>query len=422
MLRTVIWSSLLVLVFLILFAMAQKLLGRTLLSEDPAAVLGFLSSLAQFAAIPITIAFGVIVLIIQQQANTFTGRAGALVVGSPGFFFVVALLFEVPILCVVTLGMLDPGEESVGLSTRQWAGAAIGPVVLTLIALAIFTWRWFGRVSPADFGLFVLQRARRGARFGNRNTASLAVRGLGDMINNLALSTDDTSLRLCMNYLGVFLVEYVGNYKPRLVNTRPGFFRYHHPIQGTNLTWVESEACTAVRNAVNTLMARMGPSESIYHLVDWLLSFGQNKTFGQRAMEVGDTEALKVLARTFVDMGTTEATFASVANFNIRPLERSADGAIWAHNNGHPEAERLLSATFFVLFTYLHYHIQRLTAGGWVYTSKLHETKAKELKNLGIDFSKAAKESRERFEGYWIIRFQDPDAEQNKALKSIERL
>jgi hypothetical protein len=67
MLRTVIPSLLLVLGFLVLFAAAQKLLGRTLLSEDPAAVLDFLSSLAQFAAIPITVAFGVIVLIIQQQ-------------------------------------------------------------------------------------------------------------------------------------------------------------------------------------------------------------------------------------------------------------------------------------------------------------------------------------------------------------------
>ncbi|MCA1719467.1 MAG: hypothetical protein LC781_22475, partial [Actinobacteria bacterium] len=190
----------------------------------------------------------------------------------------------------------------------------------------------------------------------------------------------------------------------------------------TDLTWVESEACTAVRNAVNVLMIRMGPSDSIYYLVDWLLSFGRNETFGQRAMEVGDTEALKVLAMAFVEMGVTEATFASVANFNTRPLERSADGAAWAHNNGNSEAEKLLAATFFVLFTYLHHHIQRLTARGWVYTSSLHETKAKELKDLGIDFSQAAKESRERFKGYWITRFQDPDTEQNKALKRIECL
>jgi hypothetical protein len=58
-----------------------------LISEDPTAVSGFLSSLAQFAAIPITIAFSVIVLVIERQANAFRGRAGALVVGSPGFLF-----------------------------------------------------------------------------------------------------------------------------------------------------------------------------------------------------------------------------------------------------------------------------------------------------------------------------------------------
>ncbi len=167
MVRTVIQSSVLVLGFLYLTVMAQKLLGKTLLSEDPSAVSGFLSSLAQFAAIPITIAFGVIVLIIQQQANTFTGRAGALVVGSPGFLFVVALLFEVPVLCVVMLGMMDFGEQSVDLGARRWAGAAIGPVILTLVALGVFTWSWFGRVSPADFGVFTFQRARRGARSGN---------------------------------------------------------------------------------------------------------------------------------------------------------------------------------------------------------------------------------------------------------------
>jgi hypothetical protein len=158
LIRAVIQSSLLVLGFLILSVMAQKLLGRTLLSENPVAVSGFLSSLAQFAAIPITIAFGVVVLIIQQQANTFTGRAGALVVGSRGFLFVVALLFEVPLLCIVTLGMLDLSRESVDLSAREWAGATIGPVLLTLVSLGVFTWLWFGRASPADFGLFALQR------------------------------------------------------------------------------------------------------------------------------------------------------------------------------------------------------------------------------------------------------------------------
>lgn len=95
---------------------------------------------------------------------------------------------------------------------------------------------------------------------------------------------------------------------------------------------------------------------------------------------------------------------------------------MWAHKNGHLEAERLLSAAFFVLFTYLYHHIQRRQTRGWTFSSSLHETKAKELKDLGIDFSQAAKESRERFQGYWMTRFQDSDAEQIKALKRIERL
>jgi hypothetical protein len=198
LIRAAIFSLLLVLGFLYSTVLVQKQLGWTLLSEDPTAISGFLSSLAQFAAIPITIAFGVIVLIIERQANTFTGRAGALVVGSPGFLFVVALLFEVPILCVVMLGMMDFGAERVDWVARRWASAAIGPVVLTLVALGVFTWRWFGRVSPADFGVFALQRARSGARSGDRNTVSLAVRGLGEMVNNLALSIDDASLHLCM--------------------------------------------------------------------------------------------------------------------------------------------------------------------------------------------------------------------------------
>jgi len=47
---------------------------------------------------------------------------------------------------------------------------------------------------------------------------------------------------------------------------------------------------------------------------------------------------------------------------------------------------------------------------------------AKELKDLGIDFSQAAKESREKFQWYWMTPSQDPDAEQNKALMRIERL
>ena len=110
------------------------------------------------------------------------------------------------------------------------------------------------------------------------------------------------------------MVEYVGTHKPRLRRTRPSFFRYSHPIESIEPTWVESEACNDVRNAVDALMARMGPAESMYYLVDWLSSFGPEPSFGQRAIEVGDMEALEVLAMALVEMGTTEATFAGAVN------------------------------------------------------------------------------------------------------------
>lgn len=116
----------------------QWLTGWTFLSDDPATISTFLASLASFAAIPVTIAFGVIVFVIQQQASTYTGRAGALVTSSPGFLFIVALLFEVPLTCIVLLGALDLGGESVARSTQEWAVGAMGPVVLNLVALAIF--------------------------------------------------------------------------------------------------------------------------------------------------------------------------------------------------------------------------------------------------------------------------------------------
>lgn len=150
-----------------------------------------------------------IVFVIQQQASTYTGRAGALVTSSPGFLFIVALLFEVPLTCIVLLGALDLGGESVARSTQEWAAGAMGPVVLNLVALAIFASVWFRRVNPSEFSKFMFDRARDGVRTGNRNTASLAVRGLGESLNNLACSTDYTSLHLCMNFVGAFLREYV---------------------------------------------------------------------------------------------------------------------------------------------------------------------------------------------------------------------
>ncbi len=407
-------SSLLVLVSLGLAVIAQKLSGWTFLSNNPKAISTFLSSLAQFAAIPVTIAFGVIVLIIQQQAAAYTGRAGALVVNSPGFMFVVALLFEVPALCIFLLGWLDLSGQTATWSTQEWAAGIVGPAILTFLALARFAAVWFARVSPAEFSGFVFSRAVEGIKRGDRNTVSLAVRGLGESLNNLALSTDYTSLHLSMNHLSYFLQWYVREQKPRLKERKPGFFEYQFPQKRTDNVWVERAVCTFVRDATDALLGRLGPAESIYYLVDSL------RPFGGAAAEAGDMEALEVLAHTFVEMGTTERTFGVSINFNTRPLERSAEGALWARENGHKEAEKLLASVFFILFAYLHYHVRRMQPK--VFTSTLHETEAKKLKEAGIDFSEAAKESRERFEGYWIIRFPDPDEEQAKALKKIERL
>jgi hypothetical protein len=224
MIRALMLSLLVVLTSWGLVVVVQVPLGWTFLADDPGSISTFLSSLAQFAAIPVTIAFGVIVLIIQQQATAYTSRAGALVVGTPGFMFVVALLFEVPALCILLLGVLDLGGPEASRSVQALAGGVVGPVLVTFVALGRFSSVWFGRISPAEFSGFV-------------------------------------------------------------------------------------------------------------------------------------------------------------AN-----------------------------------------HVERLGAAGWTHTSSLHETKAKEMKDASIDFSEAARKSREMFEGYWIIRFQDPDSEEQKALRKIEGL
>lgn len=414
MIGALIRSLSLVVVSLVLTVVFQKVTGWTFLSDNPATISTFLASLASFAAIPVTIAFGVIVLVIQQQAATYTGRAGALVTSSPGFLFVVALLFEVPAVCIVLLGALDLSGESAARATQELAAGAVGPVILTFVALAIFASVWFRRISPAEFSAFMVRRAVAGAKAGDRNTVSLAIRGLGESLHNLARSTDYTSLHLCMNFVGAFLREYVKDYKPRLIEERPAFFEYQFPQKTADNVWVEKEACTFVRDATDDLLGRLAPAESVYYLVDGL------QPLGGAAVEADDIEALEVLAYTFVEMGTTERTFGMSVNFNTRPLERSAEGAIWAQENGHEDATRLLSAVFFVLFAYLDYHIRNM--GPQAFTSSLHETKARMLRDAGVDFSEAANESRERFEGYWIIRFQDPDAEQAEALERIRRL
>lgn len=182
------------------------------------------------------------------------------------------------------------------------------------------------------------QRTIIGVRSGDRNTVSLGIRGLGESLNNLALSADYTSLYLCMNFVSAVLQEYVRDHKARLTKRRPGFFRYQFPREETDHTWVEREACIAVRDATDGLLGRLGPAESVYYLVDGLLPFGQ------AAAEQGDQEALEILAHTFVEMGTTERTFGMSVNFNTRPLERAAEGVLWAREASHPEAEKLLSA------------------------------------------------------------------------------
>lgn len=407
-------SLLLVVAALLLSVWVQSLTGRTFLSGDPTTVSAFLTALASFAAVPVTIAFGVIVLVIQQQASTYTGRAGALVTTSPSFLFVVALLFEVPLVCIVLLGALDLGGESVSRPTRMWAAGALGPVLLNLLALGRFATVWFRRVNPSEFSKFMFDRARDGARTGNRNTLSLALRGLGESLNNLARSTDYTSLHLCMNFVGAFLEEYARERKPHLLNGRQAFFEYQFPEKETDKVWVEREACTFVRDATDELLGRLAPAESVYFLVDGLLPLAR------AAVETEDLEALEVLCFAFAEMGTTERTFGMSVNFNTRPLERSADGVLFARQNGYVEAERLLASVFFLLFAYMNYHVR--TMGPDASTSSLHEAKARELKNAGVDFSAASKDSQERFNGYWIIRFENPDGESAKALGRIRGL
>ncbi len=112
------------------------------------------------------------------------------------------------------------------------------------------------------------------------------------MLNNLALSTDYTNLHLCMNSVGAFLREYVGDYKPRLVNRKPGFYQYQFPQERTGRVWVEREACSSVKEAANVFMSRLAPAEGIYYLVDTL------PPLGGRAAQVGDHDALEVLAYT----------------------------------------------------------------------------------------------------------------------------
>jgi hypothetical protein len=172
------------------------------LSSDSAALSSYLSSLAQFAAIPVTLALAIIVLVVQLQAGSLTTRAGALVLNSPRFLFTATLLVIAPSYCIGLLGVIDTRVPAVSPMVRELAFAAVVPVVLTFVFLGLFTDTWLRAVSPATFTGLALVQAVRGLRERNRDAVNLGVRALGEALNNLARSADYTGLRLCANRIG----------------------------------------------------------------------------------------------------------------------------------------------------------------------------------------------------------------------------
>lgn len=117
-------------------------------------------------------------------------------------------------------------------------------------------------------------------------------------------------------------------------------------------------------------------------------------------------------------MGSTERTFGVTTNFNISPLYESANlvlNNVGQKDRGEPV--KLLAASFFFLFTYVNFYTE-----GQYFTSSDHERFARQLKAAGIDFPEVAKASRKVYQGYWYIRFANPDREQGKALKKIRNL
>jgi hypothetical protein len=391
-----------------LVVLLQRLIGFMPLSDDPAAVSDFLSSLSQFAAVPVTLAFAVIVLVVQLQAGSLTTRAGALVVNSPSFLFTVTVLVEAPVFCIFLLGIFDFGGHQVSAIVRQLAFAAIVPLLMTFWYLARFTNDWFRRVSPAAFTGYVSE-VLRGMQENNLDATRLAVRALGESLNSLALSTDYTSVRLCANHIGKLLELYIEEFKPRM----PGsFFYYVMPEKRSVPTWVEDEHCDSMRDAADTLMGRTGPALVINYLAERL------QPFGRKAIEQGDIAAVEVLGRTYIEMGATERTFGVVTNFNISPLYESANLTLaYADQEDKADAVNLLAASFFFLFTYVNYHTQ-----GRNFTSSDHERFARQIKSVGFDFTEMAKVSREKYGGYWNIRFATPDREQERALRKIKGL
>jgi hypothetical protein len=164
-----------------LLVVIQRLLGWRPISGDPSSVSSYLTALAQFAAIPVTLALGILVLVIQLQAGMLTSRAGAVVLNSPEFLRTVALLFLAPAFSILLLGVFDLGQGQISDCARELAFGALVPVVLTLRALIKFTNTWFRLVSPAAFTGLILGQAVQGLREKNRDTVALAVRGLGEI-------------------------------------------------------------------------------------------------------------------------------------------------------------------------------------------------------------------------------------------------
>jgi len=396
--------------WVVLLVLIQKLLGWRPISGDPASVSSYLTALAQFAAIPVTLALGILVLVIQLQAGMLTSRVGSVVINSPEFLFTVALLFLAPAFSILLLGVFDLGQGHVSNFARELAFGAVVPVLLTLRALIRFTNMWFRLVSPAAFTGLIFEQAIRGLQEKNRDSVALAVRGLGESATSLSASTDYAGVRLCAGQIGMLLERYAEEFKPKI--PRDDKFFYHTwPKLEHDPVWLEEEVCESMRDAADMLMLRGGPEQTIIYLAARLTPFGQ------KAIDARDVEAVRVLAETFAGMGTTEKTFMVARNVNSGPWYEAANLVMEnADKEGKAEAVNLLAAAFFLMFTYVHHHTERN-----YFTSTEHEILAQRLKAKGINFREVAKLSREKF-GLWNARFAAPDRELQEALRRINTL
>lgn len=377
------------------------------LASDPEAISNFLSALAQIAAIPATLALGIIVLVIQLQAGSLTSRAGAVVINSPQFLFTAALLLLAPVYCVSLLGILDMRQSEATIVQRILASTATVPVAMTFVFLARFTNTWFRLVSPAAFTGQMYVQAAQGFMKHDRDSVALAVRGLGEALNNLARSADYSGLRLCATQIGDLLPNYLKHSKANLPTE---FFYYQWPDRKFSPVWVEQELCDSMKDAADALMIRGAPAPTVIYIAERLVSFGQ------QAIEQQDIDAIWVLANTFIEMGATEKVFMSAINFNPSPLQEAAN--LVANNIGQPnkaQAVEIMAATFFLLFAHMHFYASQRSM-----TSSAHETVAQHLKRAGVDFTAVARFSEQSFAGYWSYRL--PPNMATQALHRIRQL